>query len=110
MIMQELVENNFSRIVELCIEYKVERLILFGSATGSVFSDESDIDFLVTFGAIPLLDYSDYFFGFKNELELLLNRNIDLVTEKSLTNPYLIDSINQNKILIYERASQEVPV
>jgi uncharacterized protein len=108
--MQELVENNFSKIVELCVEYKVERLILFGSATGNVFSGESDIDFLVTFGAIPLLEYSDYFFDFKEELEALLKRNIDLVTEKSLTNPYLIDSINQNKILLYERANQEVPV
>ena len=32
----------------------------------------------------------------------------DLLTEKSLTNPYLIKSINQGKQLIYDRRNQKI--
>lgn len=89
--------------MSLCNKHKVSRLYLFGSATTDNFRPESDIDFLVSFSnEIPLLDYGDNYFDFKYELEDLYNRKVDLITERSLTNPYLIEAINQNKQLIYE--------
>jgi predicted nucleotidyltransferase len=39
--------------------------------------------------------------GFKNRLEKIFGRNIDLVEEQSLRNPILINAINNSKELIY---------
>lgn len=96
-------------VISLCDKYKVKHLYLFGSATTDNFRPDSDIDLLVTFNTeIPLLEYGDNYFDFKYELEDLFQRKVDLVTERSLTNPYLIESINKNKQLIYERKYKKV--
>ena len=44
------------------------------------------------------------FFGMWNDLESLLGRNVDLVTEEGLAD-YARESYNRDKILIYERNS-----
>ena len=44
------------------------------------------------------------FFGMWNDLEVLLDRSVDLVTEGSLA-PFAVESANRDKILIYERAA-----
>lgn len=103
-----IIYDKINVINQLCIIYKIETLYIFGSATNNKFSNKSDLDFLVTFGDVPIIDYADYFFDFMHELETLFNRKIDLITEQSLTNPYLIKSINNNKQLIYDRRNKEV--
>ncbi len=103
-----IVSNKIQILNHLCQRYKIQTLYLFGSATSNRFTDKSDLDFLVTFGDIPQIDYADYFFDFMHDLENLYQRKIDLLTDKSLTNPYLIKSINQNKKLIYDRRNQEI--
>jgi uncharacterized protein len=106
--MQKLIENALAEISKFSEKHHVDKLYLFGSATQPTFTDTSDIDFLVTFKEIPILDYADNFFDFKFELEDLFNRKIDLISEKSLTNPYLIKSINRTKILLYDRRNSKV--
>lgn len=106
--MQKLIENAIPDIVKLSEKHFVDKLFLFGSATQSTFNETSDIDFLVTFKEIPILEYADNFFDFKFELEDLFDRKIDLISEKSLTNPYLIKSINRTKILLYDRRGSKV--
>ena len=39
--------------------------------------------------------------GFDAKFEDLFRRPVDLVTDKSLSNPYFIDSVNQTKTLLY---------
>ena len=56
---------------------------------------------------IPLLEYSDNYFGLKFGLEDLLKRDIDLVEEITLTNRFLIEEIEKNKLLVYEQSSAE---
>ena len=99
--MNNIISNELDNLKKICTNYKVSTLYLFGSGTGQKFNEKSDLDFLVKFTDIPLFDYADYFFDFMHELESLYNRKIDLITEQSLTNPYLINSINKNKTLIY---------
>jgi len=48
-------------------------------------------------------DYADNYFLIADEFEKILHRPVDLITDKSLSNPYLINSINMTKTLIYER-------
>lgn len=99
----KLIELNMDKIVALCKKYKVAKLWVFGSILTDRFNDNSDVDFSVTFDKknIPLLDYADNYLDFLGELKSLLSRNIDLVTEDSLSNPYFIKSLNSTKQLIY---------
>ena len=87
-------------IAELCAQNKVGRLELFGSGTTANYDpSRSDLDFLVTF--LPTDHRSRQFFGLLFGLEDLLKRNIDLLTVEQLTNPFLIEAINSQKITIY---------
>lgn len=97
--MEKSVEKNLPKIKELFTKYGVKRAFLFGSATTDKFNEESDIDFLYTFSdELNYEIYGENYFNLLNDLEKLLNKQVDLVAEKTLKNPYLIESINETKI------------
>jgi len=107
--MNAIIENNKEQLINYCKKHQVIRMFAFGSVTGNKFKSDSDIDLLISFSdKLPLLDYADNFFDLYYNLEALFNRKIDLVSEKSLTNPYLIESINNNKELIYESRTEKI--
>ncbi len=85
----------------LCKKHEVVSLYLFGSATGKSFSENSDIDFLVSFAPIDLHNYFSNYMSLKDSLQKLFNRPVDLVEQQTLKNPVLINSINKTKQLIY---------
>ena len=95
------IEINTTEIFKLCKNYKVKNLYVFGSVLTDKFNSESDIDFVVDFQNLNVLDYADNYFDLKFALEKILNRPIDLLEEKAIKNPYLLQSINQKKKLIY---------
>ena len=100
--MNKLLTDNLDKLRELCIRYKVSSLYVFGSINSTSFNDESDIDFLVDFiPGISIEEYTDFYFMLRKELELLFDRRIDLVTKRSLSNPYFIESFERTKRLIY---------
>ncbi len=45
--------------------------------------------------------FADNYFLIADKFEELFQRSVDLVTDKSLSNPFFIDSVNQTKTLIY---------
>lgn len=96
-----LINQNKEIIKNLCETHNVEKLYLFGSATTTKFSEDSDIDFLVKFKPFDLKLYFVNYIDFKSKLKDLLRREIDLLEEQTLKNPYLISSIEENKELIY---------
>jgi predicted nucleotidyltransferase len=55
----------------------------------------------VKFKSFDLKLYFINYIDLKNKLKNLLYREIDLVEEQTLKNPYLISSIEENKELIY---------
>ena len=85
----------------ICKNRRVTSIAVFGSIVTSSFSKDSDIDFVVNFSEIPLLDYADNYFGLQEDLEQLFGRSVDLVTATSLTNPYLIEEIEKTKQVVY---------
>jgi predicted nucleotidyltransferase len=100
--MNALVEEKLPEIAALCKKYRVERLYLFGSATGDDFTDSSDFDFLYSFDKdLPLYDYADNFLDFADALQALMGREIDLVGEKYMKNPYFIANVEKSKQLLY---------
>lgn len=102
------IKNNILKIKTLCEDLKVEKLWIFGSATKSTFSPESDVDFLVSFEKMKPEDYAENYFLLAENLEKILERKVDLVTVNSLSNPYFIQSVEESKMLIYDRQNQEI--
>lgn len=92
---------NSDRLKRLCKKYKVAKLYVFGSAIDNRFSSESDIDFIVAFHKVELEQYADNYFDFKFSLEDLFKRNIDLLEEKAIKNPFFKNSINNSKKQVY---------
>ena len=97
--MEKLVEQNLQEIKTLFKEHGAVKAYLFGSAATGKSNGKSDIDFLFTFSAD--MDYETYannYFSLAHSLEKLLKQPVDLIAEKTLNNPYLIESINESKI------------
>jgi len=88
-------------INKLCYNHSVKTLYVFGSVLTNKFNSESDIDFLVEFLPVNSKEYADNYYDLKFSLERILNRKIDLLEETALKNPYLLQSIQNNKQIIY---------
>ena len=74
----------------LCQRFHVRQLDLFGSAADGRFDPaRSDLDFLVSFEELPDSAYADAYFGLREGLAGLFGREVDLLTESALENPYL---------------------
>lgn len=96
-----IIDNNIDNLKKLCVQYNVEKMYLFGSSLKSSFNEKSDIDLLVKFKQIELSKYFDNYINFKEKLESLFGREVDLIEEQTLKNPILIKSIDNSKELIY---------
>lgn len=97
----ELLSNNTAQIEFLCRKYSVRKLYAFGSVLTDKFNAESDVDLLVEFDAMDLKHYADNYFDFKYSLQDLLHREIDLLEQQGLKNPYLKQAIDSSKLMIY---------
>jgi predicted nucleotidyltransferase len=99
--MLNLIENKKLELQRLCEKYDVNTMYLFGSATRDHFNETSDIDIIISFKELPIERYTDNYFELHEKLEELFNRKVDLLTERSLSNPYFIQSIEDTKQLLY---------
>ena len=106
----ELINKNIKELRALCIKHKVKELYVFGSILSESFNENSDLDLLVKFDIIDLLDYFDNYMDFKESLENLFDRQIDLVEVQTVKNPILKPSIDRNKIIIYGRTDTKMAV
>ena len=106
----ELLNTYKNNIISLCETYQVDTLYVFGSILTSNFKEHSDIDFIVSFLEIPFPNYSKNYFDFKNALESLLGRNVDLLEEQAIKNPYFKQSVNQSKLLIYGSRNKNMAI
>jgi predicted nucleotidyltransferase len=99
-------------LADLCGQYAVARLHLFGSAaTGSFRVDSSDLDFVVRFmERTPTGSYTDRFLDFADALERLFGRPVHLIAEESISNPFLRREIENTRLQVYEGSSQETAV
>jgi uncharacterized protein len=86
----------------LCQRYHVRRLYLFGSAVTDRFDlAHSDLDMLVVFDDLPPGAYADAFFALKLGLESLYGRDVDLVTEAGLQNPYFRRAVEAQRQILF---------
>ncbi len=100
--MNKIITEHKKEVTKIFKAHKIEKAFLFGSINTKEFHAKSDIDFLILFKKnIPPLEKGELWWNLHDKLRNLFNREIDLVTESSLKNPYFIKEINNTKELIY---------
>ena len=99
----KLNDSNKNKLFKLCESHQVKELYLFGSVLTEKFKDSSDIDMLIQFSHIDLVDYFDNYMDLKEKLKQLFNRPIDLVENQAIRNPIFRMVVDREKQLIYER-------
>jgi uncharacterized protein len=92
-------EKEIDLIKEQFKKYPILNAYVFGSSARGDDTKNSDIDLLVKLDEeVSLFD----FIRIKNELEVLLKKTVDLVSDEGLS-PHISPYINDDKILIYEQ-------
>jgi predicted nucleotidyltransferase len=92
---------NTKELRQLCREFKVKELYLFGSAATGNFSSDSDLDFIVKFDRDGYAGAFEQFIGFKQQLEKIYGRPVDLYHQKKFRNPIFQQEVDQSKQLLY---------
>ena len=100
--MVDLVEQKKRDLAQLCQQFHVRRLELFGSAAAGRFDPvRSDLDFLVEFLPLQPGQHADTYFGLLEALQKLFDRRVDLVMTGAIRNPYLLQSIERDRTVLY---------
>lgn len=97
-----------NQLETLCKRHQVRSLYVFGSVLTDRFLAESDIDMLVEFEGVDLFDYADNYFDFRDALENLFMRKIDLLEYKALHNEIFKAQINPKKQLLYVSNCEQI--
>ena len=98
-----LLDKHIDDINKLCSIHKVRQLYAFGSVLTNKFNNDSDIDLIVDFEPIDLIQYADNYYDLKFSLEDVLQKPVDLLEEKAIKNPYFREVVNKQRQLIYGR-------
>lgn len=100
-----LIQKYSDQLAQLCKQHKVRELYIFGSILTDHFNEDSDVDFLVQFDNVDILDYFDNYMDFKENLEKLFSRSVDLLENQAIRNPIFRKIVDRDKQIIYERES-----
>lgn len=95
-----ITEPDRQGIEAFCRKWKVAEFSLFGSAVRDDFTPESDVDVLLTFANDAPWSYWDLVDA-RTELRDIFNRDVDLVEERSLHNPFRRRAILRDKKVLY---------
>ena len=96
-----ILEERREEIKAACRRHRVRSLHAFGSALGEGFSTTSDIDLLVEFETLDSYARVDAYFGLRDDLRVILGREVDLVVSGAVRNPYIAQEIDQSKQMLY---------
>lgn len=88
-------------IQRLCKESGVVTLYSFGSVLRDDFSESSDVDLLVVFSREAGGNAFHRYFNFKESLETLFGRKVDLVCLNAIKNRFLKKEVTERRELLY---------
>ncbi|HTY25743.1 MAG TPA: nucleotidyltransferase domain-containing protein [Desulfomonilaceae bacterium] len=93
-------EQHMQVIKKICEDLRVKRLDVAGSAARDDFQPErSDIDVVVEFEGVDRL--FDRYFELKERLEQELGRQVDVIQDNAVKNPYVRKSLDRDRVQIY---------
>ncbi|NOR73830.1 MAG: DNA polymerase subunit beta [Draconibacterium sp.] len=110
MVIKDLIKNRESDFEGLCQNHSVKFLFAFGSSVTDNFDfDKSDIDLVVEIEEPDPISRGEKIMSLWDKLEEFFMRKVDLLTNPNIRNPYLRQSVNESKILIYDGSKQKIP-
>lgn len=100
--MQQFITDRLPEIEGLCRTHKVQSMSIFGSAVRSDFNPESsDVDVRVIFDSEKIERYARNAFSFQDALAALFARKVDMLSGKTIRNPYLREAIERDQVVRY---------
>ena len=97
--MIELIRSRQAEIVDICRRQGIRRLDVFGSAATGLFDPQtSDVDFIAEFDdQCPAGGLLDRYLDLATRLEESLGIAVDIITPRSIRNPYFRESVNSSR-------------
>lgn len=96
------IKKNLPALINLLKLNGVKSAWLFGSAASANLDHESDIDILVNLkDGLDPAQAGENLWKLQENMVELFNRNVDLLTERSIKNPFFKEEINKTRIKIY---------
>jgi uncharacterized protein len=90
------------QLLAVLSKHPIKTAYLFGSVLTNRFNKDSDLDLVINFmDGLDPLEAGDHWWGIHDQLRDLLNREIDIVTERSLKNPYFIEELQNSRLKVY---------
>ncbi len=102
--MHQVIAQKKQVIARICRRYEVRRLEVFGSAARGTDFDpaRSDADFLVEFKPPLLPGLFERKTDLRGELHEVLGRQVDLIRDGTIRNPYLKISVDEDREVVFE--------
>lgn len=101
-MIHQSIQPYLPKVIELFEKHKITSAYVFGSVITDKFNEQSYLDFLVNIqDDLDPVETGGHLWDLTYELEDLLKRSVDLLTERSLKNPYFIKQVNDTKFSIY---------
>jgi hypothetical protein len=88
------------KIRDFCMKWKILEFSLFGSVLRDDFRPNSDVDVLISFDEAAGWDLFDIV-DMKEELKSIFHREVDLVEQGAIRNPFRKQSILSTKEILY---------
>lgn len=109
MVIKNQISQNIHGFQKLCQSHHVKYLYAFGSSTTDRFNAAiSDIDLLVEVeDADPILR-GENLIALWDDFEVFFNRKVDLLTDSSISNPFLRQNIDATKVILYDGSGSKV--
>ena len=103
---QSILESGESRVAQLCRDLSVRELRLFGSAATDKFdASRSNVDVVVDFVDGDKPGIADRYMALAEGLEEIFNRPVDLVTTRSIRNPFFRRAVDQLSHVLYREGA-----
>ncbi len=102
-MLNSFLSDRLPAVARILRENGVTRAYAFGSVCTERFGEASDVDLLIAFDeSLDPVQYGENYFAIADALEAVLQRPVDLVTERSLHNPHFVAAVERAKTPIYE--------
>jgi predicted nucleotidyltransferase len=96
------ISEKLPMLKEILEKYGVAKAYIFGSATGDNFTTQSDIDLLISLKSYDdPIEAGEQFWGIYYDTKELFKREVDILSERNLKNPFFIEELNNSRIQIY---------
>jgi predicted nucleotidyltransferase len=105
--MIDVIAQKREALTDLCRQFKVGHLDLFGSAaTGHFDPASSDLDFIIEFEDQAAQGILARYLDFAAALEHLFDRQVDLLTPRSIRNPYFKEELERTRETVYDHHAE----